>query len=457
VSTETATETRAPRATTPADDALAALRRKPRRRWWLFALVPIVVGAGVALWMVRRAQPEPSHYLTGAASTGDVVAQIEATGTVQPITQVQVGSQVSGRILALHADFNDVVHAGDLLAELDPTPFRARVAQARAALASAIAGQTRAQAELGLAQRNATRAEQMRERQLNAQSDLDASVAARESAAAQVGVARASVAQARAALDSAQTDLAYTRVMAPIDGIVVTRSIEVGQTVAASLQAPVLFLIVDDLARVQVVGDVDEAEIGKLSPGMAVEVRVDAFSDDVFPGRVRELRLGSTTTQGVVTYPAVIDVDNSARKLRPGMTATIAVTTAEHRGVLRVPNAALRFRPRTTEGATTEAPGARASGGARGARGGRSGAGNRGRVYVLDSTAPGAVPRAVQVTIGISDAAFTEVSSPELRAGAQVVLDDVGGAAEAATGGGAAAGSGSGSARGSSKRPPGMF
>src|SRR5207244_1313619 len=149
-------------------------------------------------------------------------------------------------------------------------------------------------------------------------------VTAEADARAQVGVARANVLQARAALTSAETDLGYTRIVAPIDGIVITRSIDVGQTVAASLQAPVLFVIVDDLARVQILGDVDGAEVGKLRDGMQVEVHVDAFPDDVFRGRIRELRYGSTVTQGVVTYPAVIDVDNPDRKLRPGMTATIS-------------------------------------------------------------------------------------------------------------------------------------
>jgi HlyD family secretion protein len=389
------------------------------------------------------------QYLTAQVTRGDVVARIEATGTVQPITQVQVGSQVSGRVIAWHADFNATVRQGDLLAELDPTPFRAREAQARAALASAVAQQTQARANLGLAERNAARAEQMRQRQLNAQADLDAVVAARQAAAAQVAVARASIAQARAALDSALNDLSNTRILSPIDGMVVTRSIDVGQTVAASLQAPVLFLIVDDLARVRVVGDVDEAEIGNLHPDMPVEIRVDAFPDDVFPGTVRELRLGSTTTQGVVTYPAVIGVENSARKLRPGMTATISVTTASHTGVLRVPNAALRFRPRATDGATANAPAGGRAGGARGARGG---GGSRGRVYVLDTRTPGAAPRAVQVTTGISDGAFTEVTSPELRSGVAVVIDEVNPAAPATPSAGSSGGGGAGA-----KRPPGMF
>ncbi len=414
-------------------------------------LLVLLVAGGTSWWLLR-ARPTAAQYLTARATVGDVVASIEATGTVQAITQVQVGSQVSGRILALHAYFNDEVHAGDLLAELDPTPFHAREAQARAALASAIAQQARARADLGLAERNAARARQMRDRELNAAADLDAAVAAQESAAAQVAVARASIAQARAALDSAQTDLAYTRIHAPIDGIVVTRSVEVGQTVAASLQAPVLFLIVDDLARVRVIGDVDEAEIGNLRKDMPVEVRVDAFPDDVFPGDVRELRLGATTTQGVVTYPAVINVNNSGRKLRPGMTATIAVTTAEHRGVLRVPNAALRFRPRTADAAAGASGASGAGRGRTGAgRNGRGGGNRSGRVYVLDSATPGAVPRAVQVTTGISDASFTEVSSPELRAGVEVILDDVSQTATAAPSSGASGGGGG------AKRPPGMF
>lgn len=412
--------------------------KKKRATWLIWAGIGLaLLGAG-AYWLLRP-KAEVHNYVTGHASKGIVIEQVEATGTVQATTQVQVSSQVSGRILRLYTDFNARVHAGDLLAELDPTPFQARLAQARASLAQAQANVGRAQADLVLARTNAERAQKMRSENLNAAADLDAALNAKAAAEAQLGVARASVQQAQAAVVVAQTDLNYTRIVAPVDGIVITRSVDVGQTVAASFQAPTLFVIVDDLARVQVLGDVDEAEVGKLREGMDVEVKVDAFTDDTFHGRIRELRYGSTVTSGVVTYPAVIDVDNPERKLRPGMTASIKVTTDRARDILRVPNAALRFTPASKDG---DAAMKKNGGHGSGARQGESGASNahQGTVWVLEGTGPDAKPRAVKVQTGITDGRYTvivRITSGSLKEGDVVILDD----SDTSTGGGPGGGS----------------
>lgn len=385
---------------------------KKRRRIWPWVLASGLVVAGAVTYKLTRSTAVAHRYVTGHASRGDVIESIEATGTVQAVTQVQVSSQVSGRILRLHADYNARVHAGDVLAELDPTPFRARVQQAQASMQQAIATQRKAEADLTLAQANANRARRMREHELNAQADLDVAINSEADSSAQVGVARAGVAQARAALSVAQTDLDYTQIRAPIDGIVITRSIDVGQTVAASFSAPVLFVIVDDLARVQIVGDVDEAEIGKLRTSMQVAVRVDAFPDQVFHGRIRELRYGSTVTQGIVTYPAVIDVDNPERALRPGMTAAISVTAERAQNTLRVPNAALRFQPHD-ESQPAATPARRRSS-------------HEGVVWVLEGRGPAARIRQVTVGLGATDGRYTAIRSGSLNVGDAVVLDDAG-------------------------------
>ncbi|MEI8255611.1 MAG: efflux RND transporter periplasmic adaptor subunit, partial [Deltaproteobacteria bacterium] len=351
-------------------EAFARLRKR-RRPWWILVLLVLVVAAGVALFVVRqRRAPAAQRYMTGRVTRGDLIEQIRATGTVQPVLQVQVGAQVSGRVASVAVDFNSTVHRGDLLAEIDPTTYRAQVAQVRAQLMSARAVRAQNRANLALAEQNLVRAQRLREQGLNAQADLDAAVAQRDAARATVGVADAQIAQAQASLSSAQTNLAFTRIMAPIDGIVATRSVDPGQTVAASFQTPTLFVIANDLTHMRVIANVDEANIGKLAERMASTARVDAFPRDTFRGMVRELRINPTTTNGVVTYQAVIDVENTQGRLRPGMTATITVVTARRTGVLRVPNAALRYRPSAPAGGGAGRP----DGGRGGGRGGAPGA-----------------------------------------------------------------------------------
>lgn len=440
-------------APSPRSPALGRLRAR-RRPWWIVAVVVVLalVAGGVVLMKKRSAAPAP-RYLPATVTRGDVTETVRATGTVRPVLEVQVGAQISGRVTNVAVDFNSHVHRGDLLAELDPTPTQAQLAQARASLASARAVLVQRRADLTLAERNLTRANALRAQNLNAQADVDAAVATRDSARAAVGVAQAQVEQATASVEVARTNLTYTRILAPIDGIVATRSVDPGQTVAASLQTPTLFIIDNDLTQMRVIANVDEANIGKLSEGMEAIARVDAFPRESFRGTVRELRITPTTTNGVVTYQAVIDVANPQSRLRPGMTATVTAVAARHADVLRVPNAALRYRPGNAPAASdtpnTSAPGsgsagdaAGGGGGGRRGRGGGAGGGNRpsggerperGSLYVLRN---GQATR-VSVTVGLTDGVFTEVAAPELSEGAQVVVDETDSATPAAAAGGA--------------------
>jgi HlyD family secretion protein len=400
-----------------------------RRPWWIVAVVALaaLVGAGVLAARRKGATPSP-RYLTGTITRGDLVETIRATGTVQPVLEVQVGAQISGRITSVAVDFNSRVRRGDLLAEIDATPYRAQAAQVRASLASARAVLAQRRADFTLSERNLARANAMRAQGLNAVVDVDTAVAQRDAARAAVGVAAAQIAQATASLDVAQTNLTYTRILAPIDGIVATRAVDPGQTVAASLQTPTLFIIDNDLTHMRVIANVDEANIGKLAETMEATARVDAFPRAAFRGTVRALRINPTTTNGVVTYQAVIDVENPLSRLRPGMTATVTAVTARHDAVLRVPNAALRYRPSVVADAGVAAgpaedagaPSGRRGRGARGGSADRGDAPERGGIYVLR----GGVAARVGVIVGLTDGVLTEVTAPELNEGMQVVIDE---------------------------------
>lgn len=436
-------------APTPRSPALGRLRTR-RKPWWIVVVLVVaaLVAGGVVFARRKSATPAP-RYLTATVTRGDLTETVRATGTVRPVLEVQVGAQISGRVTSVAVDFNSRVRRGDLLAELDATPYLAQAAQVRAALASARAVLVQRRADLTLAERNLTRANTLRASNLNAQVDVDTALATRDSARAAVGVAQAQVEQATASVEVARTNLTYTRILAPIDGIVATRAVDPGQTVAASLQTPTLFVIDNDLTQMLVIANVDEANIGKLTEGMEAVARVDAFPRDSFRGTVRELRITPTTTNGVVTYQAVIDVANPQSRLRPGMTATVTAIAARHPDVLRVPNAALRYRP-ANAAAEPAAPPPSGDGGTTGRRPrGERGAGGerpeRGGIYVLQGE------RAVRVavTVGLTDGVMTEVAAPGLNEGARVVVDETDSAnpAPAAAAGGAGRG----------PRPPRVF
>jgi HlyD family secretion protein len=384
------------------------------------AVAALAAGAGVGTWRwsVARASPAAA-FETAAVDRGPVVAKVTATGTLSATVTVQVGSQVSGRVAALYADYNSTVHKGQLIARIDPQLFDAAVEQARANAAAAEGNLAKSRAQAADATRQATRSRALADQKLVAQADEETAQANAEAAAAQVTASEGAVAQARAGLHQAEVNLAYTRIVSPTDGTVISRSVDVGQTVAASLQAPTLFTLAGDLTKMQVDTSVGEADIGRLAAGMPVTFSVDAYPGETFRGTVRQIRNAATTVQNVVTYDAVVDVANPDLKLKPGMTANVSFVYADREGALRVPNAALRFRP--PQGSRAFAAAAPAPG-----QGGRT-------VWVLR----GGAPAPVRVTAGMTDGSATEITGGDLREGDRVVTDAGGGAgpAVAAAGG----------------------
>ncbi len=285
------------------------------------------------------------HYLTAKVDRGDILDVVGATGVLQAVITVQVGSQVSGTISDLHADFNSKVKKGEVIARLEQSAFLARLNQAQANLATAHANVDRSQAAIDDAKQKYDRALELAKQDLVPASDLESARAAYQSALAQLEASKAAVKQADAALHQAQVDLDHTVITAPVDGVVLARNVDVGQTVAASFQAPVLFVIANDLAHMQVNASIDEADIGRVRAGQDVTFTVDAFPDQTFDGRVEQVRLQPVTTQNVVTYNTIISVENPGLRLMPGMTATVSVVVRKRANTLRVPASALRFRP----------------------------------------------------------------------------------------------------------------
>jgi HlyD family secretion protein len=321
-------------------------------------LIVAAVGAGAGAYYVRRGNQE-LQVMTAPATRGDIIDSVGATGTLQAVTTVLVGSQVSGNISWLGADFNSIVKKGQVIARVEPSVFDAQLQQARANLAQTRANLVKAQSDLERtrvqlvdAQQKYTRAKELALRQLLPQSELDAAKVAVDTAEAMlssqqatVAQAQAGVAQSQAQVNQNQVNLDHTVIAAPIDGIVTQRSVDVGQTVAASMQAPTLFVIAADLTKMQVNANIDEADVGRIRPGQHVTFHVDAYPTENFEGTVSQVRLQPVVVQNVTTYGTVIDVPNQQLKLKPGMTANVKVEIAKRTGVLRVPNAALRFRP----------------------------------------------------------------------------------------------------------------
>jgi HlyD family secretion protein len=409
------------------------------RRVFLAIAGLAVLAAGIWGYRAYKARDEGGiEYQTASVTRQDLAAQVTASGTLSPLVTVEVGSQVSGRIQELHADFNSRVTKGQVIAKIDPQLIQSDVTKARANMTAARAGVARAEAELGQARRNNQRTSALASKALVAKADADATLATLEASEAGVASAKASLVQTRAALTQAETNLAYTTIVSPIDGIVISRDVNVGQTVAASLQAPKLFTIAEDLAKMEVHTSVAESDVGRLTQGMDVEFTVDAHPSDRFVGKIKEVRYSPQTVQNVVTYDAVVSVDNAELKLRPGMTADVTFFIEKRDDAIVVPNAALRFRPppevlaqigfKAPEGARAGGAGGR-SGGERTATAGaaprseilggaaagdnegrraRSGAERANRRLVWKMGAKG-LPEPARVTIGISDGRQTEI------------------------------------------------
>ena len=401
--------------TAPVDDRRAPVHatRKPMKRF-----LPILIGIALLLlvvWWWRRGGSGEASYRTAEVTKGAITQSVTATGTLNPVVNVQVGSQISGNVSKLYVDYNSSVKAGQVVAEIDPAIFKAAVTQAQGELESAQAG-------LELAKVNASRMQDLVKKQTSSQSELDQALATLHQAEANVMIKQG-------ALDRAKTDLDHCTITSPIDGTVISRSVDVGQTVAASLSAPVIFTIANDLAKMQIDTNVAEADVGVIEKGQSVDFTVDAFPNRTFHGEVVQVRNAPTTVQNVVTYDTVIGVNNADLKLKPGMTANVSIIVAHRDNVLRLSNAALRFHPADEAPAAAAPRGASARRGS-GARGGKGAPHSAEKtIYLLKS----GTPKPVKIKTGISDGIVTEVTEG-LKEGDQAVTAALGkSAADSAT------------------------
>ena len=387
------------------------------RRFLLITSV-LLVGLAIGGYVFFNGERKiPVRYRTAAVERGAVVSVVTATGSINPVVSVQVGTQVSGMIKSLHADFNSIVKAGDIVAVIDPEPFSARRDQAASNLEMAKANVARAKNEQAQRQRELNRAKSLAAQQFVSQNDVDMAMTNAQGADAQVNVSMAQVKQAEAAMNAAELDLKYTTIRSPVNGIVVARNVEVGQTVAASFATPNLFLIALDLTKMQVDTYVSESDIGGITEGKDASFTVDAYPGVPFAGTIRQVRLAPIAVQNVVTYNVVIGVENKDLRLKPGMTANVSIVVAQREDVLKVPNAALRFVPPKSEVASRPSGGANQEAGARALV---AGGGPPTRPLWMEADNGEPVP--VKVQIGISDGAYTEVLSEGLAVGDEVIV-----------------------------------
>ena len=405
---------------------LAPGRHSPGRRRLRLALaiLAVLLLAVTALLWLRSGEESAVRYETAAVERGDLTVTVTATGTLEPVNQVDVGSELSGTIEAVEVDFNDKVQRGQVLARLDTDRLQSQVLESRAALKSSEAKVTEAQATVLETRLAFERCEKLAERQLCSTGDLDTARAAYARAKAAAASTRAQVAEAQATLDGKETELGKAEIRSPIDGLVLLRQIEPGQTVAASLQAPILFTLAEDLAQMELHVAVDEADVGRIAEGQAAEFTVDAWPERRFPARITQVRFAPRTVEGVVTYETVLTVDNTDLALRPGMTATAVITVQELQDAVLVPNAALRFTPPQTEAAQPRPRGAFGMIFPRMPHAQRRSNVDRNdgqQVWVLRA----GKPQAVAVQTGASDGKFTALQSGNLNPGDQVVIDAV--------------------------------
>ncbi len=365
--------------------------------------VKIIIVAGVlgglASWYFK-ADGVGKSYVTHKLAKGDIIEKITASGTINPISTVNIGTQVSGTISEIYVDYNSEVKKDQLLAQIDPALFEATVGQRRAALNVAKAEVQVAENEVDYAKKQLGRIKKLNASRYSADKELDLSEKEYNNAVAQVALKKAQVEQAQAALDAAETELRYTKIISPVDGIVVSKEVEVGQTVAASFQTPTLFNVAEDLTKMQIEASVVEADIAKVKNGQVVEFSVDSFPDDVFYGKVMQVRNEAINTSNVVTYEVIIEVDNADLKLKPGMTANVEIITAEKKDILLAPNKALRFFVTDGSGETKRYK-------------------DKG-IWTLDKGRP----NRIVIKTGVADEDFTEVSGDGLKEGMEVITDE---------------------------------
>jgi HlyD family secretion protein len=396
---------------------------------WIIAFSVIIVIAAGGIWYFKRGSSDAPQYQTTAVTRGELTQVVTATGTLNPVVNVTVGSQVSGRISKLNVDYNSVVTSNEVIAEIDPSTYQAAVEQASADLANA-------RANLELQQVEANRSSDLFTNKLISGSDYDTAIATLHEAEATVKIKQAS-------LDNTIVNLGYCKILSPVDGVVISRAVDLGQTVASSFNTPTLFQIANDLTKMQIDSSVAEADVGGVVEGQDVDFTVDAYPNRTFRGSVTQVRNSPTTVNNVVTYDCVIGVTNSDYKLKPGMTANVSIIVAQREETLTIPNGALRFRlpdnavVLTNSASAQMAPatnGGNFAGGMGGRRGGGRGHGERPvfhTVYLLAGDGKDATLRAVQIKTGISDGISTEVISG-LDEGAQIVIGVVTSGAQAA-------------------------
>ena len=416
----------------PDGAAILAETRARRRRARIYQvlgllLVALLIG-GVILWRSKNNQSKGVRYLTARVQIGDLKETVTATGTLKGLDSVDVGAQISGKLLRVNVDFNDRVKAGQVLAEIDPAQLQSRVEQSRAQVSAAGASLILAKATLAQTKAQYARAVDLAGKGLISSKDLDSAKADADRAAASIASATAQTTLARASLRDAETSLSYAVIRSPIDGVVLSRMVEPGQTVAATMSAPVLFTLARDLTQLRLYVDIDEADVGKVKEGQPGSFLVDAWNEHTFASKVLSVHNLPTTGQTVVTYQAVLSVDNNEGLLRPGMTATATITTEERKGVLLVPNAALRFSPPVASKPTgggvpflggSQVPGTRGAGTRSKTSAGKkiiTAADAQGLVYLLVNDKP----QRTVVSVAGSDGEHTEIKSG-LSPGAQVV------------------------------------
>ena len=361
----------------------------------------IIIVIAIAVFILFRGKGNEPKFRTEKVIRGDIEMAVTATGTVNPVTTVLVGTQVSGTIKNIYVDFNSPVKKGQLIARIDPALFEAQVNQAKANLLSAKANLEKAEATQVDAKRTMGRNKELLAKNLIAQSDFDTAETNYETARASVSAAKSQVAQSEAALSSAETNLYYTKIVSPVNGTVVSRNVDVGQTVAASFQTPTLFSIAQDLTKMQIDTNVAEADIGNVKVRQDVEFTVDAYPDTTFKGKVSQVRNAPITVQNVVTYDVVIEVHNPQLKLKPGMTANVSIIISTKKDILKIPNAALRFKPSEKGSAASE----------------KKGLG----VWILEKDKP----RRITVSLGISDGNYTELVSGKISEGQELIVESL--------------------------------
>ncbi len=428
----------APKLPTDADVAKLLGEPPPPAWWrrpalWVAVLLAVLAVAGVGFWQARQVQNQAPRYATEPVSRGNLTLTVGANGTLQPTRTVNIGSELSGTVTRVHVDVNDRVKKGQVLVELDAAKLTDQIARSRASVASAQARLAAAAATVKEAQGSLARQEEVARLsggKVPSQAELASARAAVERAVADEAATRAALADARAALRTDETNLSKASIRSPIDGVVLARSVDPGNAVAASLQAVTLLTIANDLTQMELRVNVDEADVGSVTVGQKATFTVAAHAGRDFPAAVRRIAFGSTTSENVVTYVTTLDVDNADMSLRPGMTASATIVATERRNVLLVPTTALRFTP----AATGASPSGSASPSGTGIVGkllprmprsgsnrtsGVEAAGNQRRVWVLKD----GQPVAVSVVTGIADSRFTEVRSGDLQPGMQVITD----------------------------------